>query len=256
MDRAESSRNFFKRSDLMDCFPRLLDYKKKENLCDVTLKVEDQEIHAHRIILSMTIPYFEVMFLSSFRESSERTIKMHGIDANILEDLISLSYGAEIEVTSENVLKLLVGADYLLMNQVKTELKDYLKAHLTPENAWQTKIAGDLLNCEELVDAAAEFLDENFVDFSKTNVFLELESEEVISVIRRPELAVSEEKVYEAVMKWVKFSVFDRTSFLPQMLSNVRMCLLSPEYIVDIVRSEILIKTSSECKELLEEAMC
>lgn len=254
MDQTES-KSFLKRGDLMDCIPYLMVYKKNGNFCDVTLKVENKEIHAHRNILSMTIPYFETMFLSSFRERSERIIEMRGIDPEVLENLVDLSYGSEIQVTSSNVKNLLMGADFLLMSHVTSKLKEFFKSHLTLQNVWEAKITGEKLNCKELIAVADEFIDENFSAFSETDDFLELGADELLAIIQRPELRVCEERVLEAAVKWIKFSVFDRASFLTQALSHVKTNLLSARYIFQFIRNEVLVRTSPECKELLERAL-
>lgn len=235
-------------------FPNFMSYKDNLNFCDVVLKVGDREISAHRIVLAATIPYFEAMFNGNFREKHETSIEIRGINADVLENLISLSYGAAITVTDENVENLILGADYLQMNQAVCKLKNFMQKRLTLQNVMKTKEIGDLLNCDVLVSAALEFIDDNFPALTETRDFLDLDSQEVISIIKRSELRVTEESVYEAVINWVKHSVFDRVDFLPELLSNVRMCLLRPEYLYDVVRNEILIKTSTECKEMLDAA--
>lgn len=245
----------FQISNLDEIYQNFVRYKKNKQFCDVTLKVGDREISAHRIVLAASIPYFDAMFNGSFRENHESSIEIQGVDPDVLENLIDLSYGATINVTRENVEDLLFGADYFQMTHVALKMKEFMKTNLTTENVVTTKKTGEQLNCNLLVTAALEFIDDNFPAFYRTNDFLNLERDEVISIVRRPELRTCEETIYEAVMNWIKFSVFDRVDFLPEILSHVRMCLLRPEYLIDVVQNEILIKTSSECKDLLGEAL-
>lgn len=49
----------------------------------------------------------------------------------------------------------------------------------------------------------------------------------------------SEEPVFEAVLNWVKYSEKERDEFLPDLLQYVRMPLLTPRYITDIIDAEV-----------------
>lgn len=49
----------------------------------------------------------------------------------------------------------------------------------------------------------------------------------------------SEEPVFEAVLNWVKHNRKERESNLPDMLEFVRMPLLTPRYITDVIDAEV-----------------
>lgn len=54
-------------------------------------------------------------------------------------------------------------------------------------------------------------------------------------------------------MRWIKY-IDDRTQHLPELLSQVRLPLLSPLYLTDRVATEELIRQSHQCRDLLDEA--
>lgn len=60
----------------------------------------------------------------------------------------------------------------------------------------------------------------------------------------------SEEQVFEACMRWVKH-VEERNEFLPELLSQVRLPLLSPLYLTDRVATEELIRSSHQCRYVM-----
>lgn len=64
---------------------------------------------------------------------------------------------------------------------------------------------------------------------------------------------ISTQQVFEAAMLWVKAQP-ERRSHLPEMLTQVRMPLLTPQYLTDHVATEELIRTSHQCRDLLDEA--
>lgn len=49
----------------------------------------------------------------------------------------------------------------------------------------------------------------------------------------------SEEPVFEAVLNWVKHNRKEREPYLPDMLEFVRMPLLTPRYITDVIDAEV-----------------
>lgn len=57
----------------------------------------------------------------------------------------------------------------------------------------------------------------------------------------------SEEPVFEAVLNWVKHNRKEREPYLPDMLEFVRMPLLTPRYITDVIDAEVNLATRFCC---------
>lgn len=86
--------------------------------------------------------------------------------------------------------------------------------------------------------------------------FLTLTHEQVASLIKSDRLSVtSEEKVYECVIGWIQFDAIGRQIYLAELMANVRLPLLSQEYLVNHVEKEPLLKEDLLCKDLLIEAL-
>jgi hypothetical protein len=49
--------------------------------------------------------------------------------------------------------------------------------------------------------------------------------------------------VFEAVMMWIKHNTEDRKEYLPSLLENVRLSLLTPLYLTDVIDNEVCINT-------------
>lgn len=58
----------------------------------------------------------------------------------------------------------------------------------------------------------------------------------------------SEEPVFEAVLNWAKHNRKEREPYLPDMLEFVRMPLLTPRYITDVIDAEVSV---AKCNRLL-----
>ena len=100
--------------------------RKDGELCDVTISVGEKKIHAHKLVLAATCPYFEKMFtggLSSESHQSEVTIREG--DEEAMETLIDFCYTSSIEVDWSNVQPLIATADILQMVLAKVSLSSY-----------------------------------------------------------------------------------------------------------------------------------
>lgn len=106
-----------------------------------------------------------------------------------------------------------------------------------------------------MVEECDRYIQKNFVAVSKSDEFLGLEVGDILSILERDELHVeSEEHVFTAMMSWVKKDTELRALHLPQLLKRVRMPFLTPHFISDKVASEKLIRSSHDCRDLIDEA--
>ena len=55
--------------------------RQDESLCDVTLKIGEMSIKAHKVILAASTPYFNAMFTNQMLESSLNEVKLQEVDA-------------------------------------------------------------------------------------------------------------------------------------------------------------------------------
>lgn len=104
------------------------------------------------------------------------------------------------------------------------------------------------------MSSADKFINYKFSNISHSDEFLALPCRDLIEIIKRDELnCASEEIVFDAVMRWVKHES-DRAEMLPEVLSYIRLPLLSPQHLADNVATEELIRSNHQCRDLLDEA--
>ena len=66
--------------------------------------------------------------------------------------------------------------------------------------------------------------------------------------------SVSELKVYESLIKWISFQAEERKEHLTDLLRHVRLPLVSPSFLVNVVGTNTMIKSLEECRDLVDEA--
>ncbi|XP_060874127.1 kelch-like protein 2 isoform X2 [Metopolophium dirhodum] len=240
---------------LMECYNHYA--SKLDGLfCDIKLKTDDNKIIiAHKVLLASASPYFHAMF-TNFSERNHDLVVMREIDSTALQQLVNFIYSGRIVITEENVQDLLPAANLLQLQEVKEVCCDFLNSQLCPTNCIGIHAIADLHSCTKLLTSSELYIQQHFSEVVGGDEFLSLSSEKVIQLISSDKLTVpSEEKVFESVIRWVKYDSGSRKCILPQLMEHVRLPLTSKDYILKKVVEEPLIRNCLKCKDYISEAL-
>ncbi|NWR07879.1 KLH12 protein, partial [Paradoxornis webbianus] len=214
--------------------------RKSNTLCDVTLRVEHKDFPAHRIVLAACSDYFCAMFTSELSEKDKPCVDIQGLTASTMEILLDFVYTETVHVTVENVQELLPAACLL-------QLKGVARGELL---MYSLKVVFS----HATIPLIKRLLEKEHVrQWGRTQLQLG-------SAVEKAERCASclqvdsEEPVFEAVINWVKHSKKEREASLPELLQYVRMPLLTPRYITDVIDTEPFIRCSLQCRDLVDEA--
>nr|XP_046908347.1 kelch-like protein 18 [Dermatophagoides farinae] len=245
-------------------FPVFRELWQRRQVCDVIIKIDGHRFVAHRIVLCATIPYFYAMFTNDLAERNQMEIEIKSnddgddglsLDGEAFESLLNYAYAGTIAINSKNVQSILIGASFLGLENVQQACSDYLKIRLNVGNVLQIKTFAFALGCHTLVQASKRYIHRNFEQIAQSDDFLQLDSAEMIDIISSDELNVSNEKiVFEAVMRWTSHDEKMRQQNLADLMRQVRLPLLYPEYLTDVVLGNKLVRQSLECRDLIDEA--
>ncbi|XP_047209835.1 kelch-like protein 3 isoform X1 [Girardinichthys multiradiatus] len=246
----------FNQTHMMKAFQLMNDLRSKKMLCDVQLVAGSVEVPAHRVVLSSCSPYFCAMFTGDMSESKAHQVEIREVDGQTLRKLVDYIYTAEIEVTEDNVQVLLPAASLLQLMDVRQVCCEFLQSQLHPTNCLGIRAFADLHTCTQLLSQAHAYAEQYFSEVVQGEEFLGLSLQQVSSLISSDRLTVStEEKVFEAMISWIKYDKPTRLEYMPKLMEHVRLPLLSRDYLVKIVEEEALIKNNNTCKDFLIEAM-
>lgn len=166
-----------------------------------------------------------------------------------MEALINYAYSGKIMLTNENVQSIMVGASYLALHKVKDICAEFLQTRFHPQNVLGIRHFADTLSCVNLLEEANKFINRFFQEVAQGEEFVNLSLNDLKDLICKDELYISSEQlVFEAVMRWVKHGDETRSEKLPELLSLVKLPLLPPEYLVDHVAKEEIIRLSLPCR--------
>lgn len=254
--RERGSLDAYKNNDHTSRAFDIMNSMRRENLlCDVILVAEDVEIPAHKMVLAACSQYFYAMF-TGFEESRQDKITLQGVDHVALRLLVEYVYTSVVDVTEENVQALLTAANLLQLTEVRDACCKYLETQLDPSNCLGIRTFADIHGCIDLLNYTDTYIEQHFPEIVQYDEFLNLTHEQVLNLIKSDRLCVpSEEKVFECVITWIEFNANERRQHLASLMENVRLPLLTQDYLVQRVEREPLFKEDLLCKDYYIEAL-
>lgn len=165
-----------------DSFKVLLDSKM---FADLTLKVGDEHIRVHSLILAARSPVFCAMFSAGMRESQEKEVTISDLDVEAVRELVSFFYTGEFKKeTLENddsTLALLQAAHRYAAQPLVRKCTAALSSRFTVETVAERLELADLIGCTVFKDQCLEYMRQQMPEVQETASYERL-------VERRPAL--------------------------------------------------------------------
>lgn len=192
-------------------FQALKEMRDYEELCDITLQVNDKEIRAHRVVLAACSPYFRAMLTSGFTESKLHTISLQDCDETSVELMVDFLYSCNIKLNASNVEGVLAAASLFQIPLVVEACGKYLEKLITIENCLGIQSLAMQFSLDNLESSVASFVSWNFVDLARETEFVLIPYQQLKQIVKSDTLHVrAEEDVYEAVMRWFRHDKIER----------------------------------------------
>ena len=225
---------------------------------DVTLKLPDGNIDAHKMILAAVSPVFERMFYGDFKEGKSRTADLPADKYNILKMLVDFIYNGNCKLECmDDVLPLVEVMDRYQMKKdalyhmcgkivlARLDSSNYLT--LLPKFV-------SVLNKESVnraVDRVMCYTNCSFVDkFDETK---NLPEEILLPLLQRNDIPNPEIDIFDFLIKWHEYQIKELTKNLglvSQLFQCIRYFLINPHLLL----TKVVICPFVE-KHLLTEAI-
>ena len=226
-----------------------LNLQRNQNyLCDITLVTkEGNEFRAHKNVLSAASPFFVKLLQSEMREKDEGVIRFEDISGLILADVLEFIYTGNVEVNETNATDLIIAAEYLLIEGLKTKSGRFLEQQITSSNCISTFRFAEKYRCEELVANSTKFILDNFASVAESEEFLNQKAEEVEKWISNDEIRLAaEEDVLRIVLHWIEHDKSERKDKFKKLFGQVRLVLLSRDSLLTVATHE-LVREDLDC---------
>ncbi|KAK7101410.1 hypothetical protein V1264_019796 [Littorina saxatilis] len=226
-----------------------------EKFSDTTIMAGTYTFKCHKAILSSISPYFEAMFSSGMKESVTGLVKIEGIDYNVFKDILSYIYCGYDIVKEANAEEVLKGAAVLQIECLQRRCEEFLCRSLSAQNCISRWRLAHWHSCMHLRDRAWTYVMEHFMELSKTEEFLALEPDELMSMLKDDNLhAPDEEFITDTAVKWVLQDPEQRSKHLPAIFHSVRLSLARPQFLMDVVRKNDMLKDCPEVLRAIDKA--
>ena len=229
----------------VELMKRLNIQRQQSYFCNITLVAkEGNEFKAHRNVLSAASPFFSKLLQSEMKEKEEGVIRFEEISKSILSDVLEFIYTGSVEINEKNARDLIIAADYLLLESLKTISGRFLEKQMSSYNCISTIHFVEKYRCEELVLRSTKFIQDNFTSVAKSDEFLNLDAEEVEKWISSENILVAaEEDVFRIIANWIEQNKGERKDKFEQLFRHVRLVMLSRDSLFsDVVTNELVTK--------------
>jgi len=181
-------------------------YNQRHVYPDITLIAGSCVIPAHRVILSSSSCYFEILFGCHWRVSDASQVMINESICNgrIMKMLVEFAYSQELEITPVDVCDIMVGADFYGFLTAVSKCIDYIEQRLAKDNClaiWRFAIR---YNFQKLEHVAFDFILKKFREFAHTSDFLKLNEAEFNQIIISEWLNADDLEIKEATDAWYK----------------------------------------------------
>ncbi len=143
--------------------------QEKQTLCDITIKVDGQSFHAHRIVLAAASEYFAAMLTSDFQESQQSEVVING-NPEAFRILLDFAYSGELTTSLDTAVDVYEMAHYLRFDIPLQRCQEFLKSKLQEveacpfdnEAVLRILTKSDMFGFEEVAKKSKEYLAKNF----------------------------------------------------------------------------------------------
>ncbi|XP_069761585.1 LOW QUALITY PROTEIN: kelch-like protein 3 [Narcine bancroftii] len=222
--------------------------------CDVTLCCDGQEIPCHRIVLASFSSYFRAMFSTGLLESRQERVAINGVEAHMVGLLVTYAYTACVRITRANVQALLAAANLLDVRTVREACCRFMERQLDATNCVGIHCFAEAHACGELQAKSWAYILYHFNEVHTQEEFLSLSRRKLTEIISSDNLCVSqEEKVFDARAPLAAEGTSRQRNF-EKILEHIRLPLISPYYMHDIIEAQSIVQDSLPCQRLITEA--
>ncbi|XP_071488442.1 kelch-like protein 13 [Diadema antillarum] len=223
-------------------------------LCDGTIIANGRHFSVHRAVLASCSEYFRAIYMEN---DTVRDVQLHSnITQDCLELLLNYAYTSQIELTLENVRKVVSGAVQLKMHSVINICIQYLTSVLALENCIGVLHLSRKFNFKDLEKDAHDFIVDNFTAVAERPEFQSLKYDDMCFFLRQDRMSIgSEIELFKIGARWIDHDKHNRVRYAPQLMKHIRFPLIASDDLVEHVQSHSFMMEDPACHHYLIEAL-
>ncbi|XP_043933897.1 kelch repeat and BTB domain-containing protein 8 [Protopterus annectens] len=206
-------------------------------LTDIIVEVDHgKKFACHRNVLAAISPYFRSMFTSGLTESTQKEVRIVGVEEESMHLVLNYAYTSRVILTEANVQALFTAASIFQIPSLQDQCAQYMISRLDPQNSIGVFMFADAYGHQELRDKSQDYIRKKFLCVTKEQEFLQLSRDQLISVLNSDDLNVDrEEHVYESIIRWHEHEPLKRTAHLADIFAKcIRIPLMDEAFLQKI----------------------
>ncbi|KAI8511394.1 protein ubiquitination [Branchiostoma belcheri] len=238
----------------------------REDLCDVMLRVRDEygrvreAARCHRAVLAAYSTYFNAMLFGRFREGQAGEVTFEDISCETLRQLVNYAYTGVVTFTTRNVERVFHASSIFNLPFLANACCQYMLQNISKSHCLGLFHFAKTHFCEELAREARMFALEHLQDVVSYGGIEELTVDELEELLNDNSAHMwGEESLLEGAVRWLFESSTtnggetDLHSLLQKL--KIDLTLVNKGYLKFIMATEVDIKNSRRCKDVLEDAV-
>ncbi|NXP80155.1 KLH34 protein, partial [Ramphastos sulfuratus] len=219
-------------------------------LCDILLKVKENEFPAHKSLLACSSDYFRAMFKSYTRESQATVIQLQVVSPTGLQHILDFIYTSFLPLSFESLEDTLEAASYLQVTDAIGLCSQYLANNLALENCCFSANVARKFYLPDALAATEKYIVKNLWKLLDLDLpgLLELNFRSLLAVVQSPDLAMVEETcLLNLVLLWLKQDKC-RLAHTSSLLEHVRYGLVPVQELrKTYTQSEVPLSAGIKC---------
>ena len=150
--------------------------------------------------------------------------------------LIDYMYGETIVINTDNVMQVLMAADYLQLNGVKNVCIDFLQDGLTADNCLEALMAYNFHRPTARLDHVYRFVSKNFREVFQQENLKKLSITQLAALLASlNKQEINHEYIFAAVIDWVGKNENNRKTFFAELFQTIDLHQLSSTFLEENV---------------------
>ena len=230
------------------------DRKDLAEYCDITFIVNECRYPAHKCVFGLLSRFMNKMFNIDMKEKRDGEAVIRGVSNEVFEAILDLVYTGRITLSMENVFEIMKAAHYMDLPFVKECCTKYLGDKVKVDNWLSIRAYGKLYDYKELLEKVDESLSKQFRTVIDSVSFPTLEINDVKHLFGlKRKTPYSEEKLYRAIINWIKRDLNDRGKHAEDLLKFVKFSKTSLNFLDEtVVREELVVKSHAIIQDVRE----
>ncbi|XP_059158685.1 kelch-like protein 26 [Physella acuta] len=172
-------------------------------LLDFTIKIQDDTITCHKLVLAACSEFFQALFRSGMREVTENCVVLKDVSYEIFQLILKTLYTGVNVLTLDNFIHVWRAVHMLQINFMVQMCEGFAIASVKIDNWENIYTVAKHLGSTTVLDNLHRFMLRNFDQISLSATYLQLSFNEVRDLVKSQDLCVSsEDLVLESVIHW------------------------------------------------------